>query len=124
MNREWFRASGRWIGALAVILAAWAAGEGLAMGWHLPAPAALIGLALLFLGFCCVPSLVGIVEPAGQTLLRQFPLFLYPLGAGFLTLHGFGAVVLLKILVAIFVSLVLSLVVGVKVFCLFKNKHG
>ncbi|MDQ0323326.1 holin-like protein [Pararhizobium capsulatum DSM 1112] len=124
MNLDRFRAAGRWIGALAVIFAAWAAGEGLAAGFNLPVPAALIGLALLFLGFCLAPPLVSVTEPAAQTLLRHFPLFLYPLGAGFLTLHDVGAMVILKILVTVFVSLVFSLLVGVQVFRIFKNKHG
>ncbi|WP_421594582.1 CidA/LrgA family protein [Shinella sp. M27] len=116
--------AGRWCGALAIVLAAWAAGEGLATTLSLPVPAALIGLSLLFLGFCLRPALVKTVEPAVHTLLRNFPLFLYPLGAGFLTLHGLGGVVLLKILVAVFVSLVLSLLVGAQVFHIFKNRHG
>ncbi|WP_234188153.1 CidA/LrgA family protein [Shinella sp. NM-101] len=124
MIRAQVLAAGRWIVAFAVIFVAWAAGEAIATGLYLPVPAALIGLAMLFVGFRLSPSLVVATEPAGLTLLRQFPLFLYPLGAGFLSLHGLGAMVLLKIVLAVFVSLVLSLVVGVQVFRLFKNKHG
>ncbi len=124
MRKEPVLKAGRWTGALVVVFAAWAAGEALATGLNLPVPAALIGLALLFLGFYLAPRLVGVIEPAAQTLLRQFPLFLYPLGAGFLALGGLSAVDLLKILMVVFVSLVLSLIVGVLVFRLFKNKHG
>ena len=124
MSKEPIVKVGRWIGALVVVFAAWAAGEALATGLHLPLPASLIGLALLFLGFYLAPGLVDVIEPAAQTLLRQFPLFLYPLGAGFLALGGLGAIVLLKILMVVFVSLVLSLIVGVQVFRLFKNNHG
>ncbi len=124
MSTKRVLAAVRWAVAFAAIFIAWVAGEGLATGLHVPVPGALVGLAVLFLGFRLAPALVVVVEPAAQTLLRLFPLFLYPLGAGFLTLDGLGAAILLKILVAVFVSLVLSLAAGVQVFRLFKNKHG
>ncbi|NGO66617.1 CidA/LrgA family protein [Rhizobium daejeonense] len=112
------------VAGLVVILAAWGVGDHAATALHLPVPGSIAGLAVLFFGFVTIPRLLAVVTPAGQTLLRHFPLFLYPLGAGFLTLKGLGPMVLLKMLAAIAVSLVLSLVLGAYVFRSFKRARG
>ena len=91
------------------ILIIWAIGSALSHYFPIPLPGAVIALALLFFGFFFVPPFGMFVTPAARYLLRHFPLFLYPLGAGFLTLSGLPVSVFLKIGIAILVSLVASM---------------
>lgn len=107
---------------LIVVVAAWALGQYLAILLHLPVPGPIVGLAVLFLAFVGFPGLVGLIAPAAQLLLRFFPLFLYPLGAGFLMLDGLSVGIVMKIAAAISVSLVLSMVLCAYVFRYFKRR--
>ncbi len=98
------------------IFICWAAGDFLEKQWSLPVPGAVLGLVILFAAFTVSPKFVAFVSPAGTLLLRNFPLFLFPIGAGFLTLSGISIVDLFKIATTILVSLLISLTLCAYVF--------
>ncbi|MHA7971548.1 CidA/LrgA family protein [Rhizobium sp. CAU 1783] len=112
------------LAGLAIVAAAWWVGEFLVRSFGVPFSGPVLGLGCLFLAFSAFPALVDAAAPACRILLDNFPLFLFPLGAGFLTLGNLGALDLAKISVAVAISLVLSLVVGAVVFRLVKHRHG
>lgn len=107
---------------IAFIFVCWAVSGSLVRQLHLPLPGAVLGLVMLFLAFAIFPKLYGFVAPAGTLLLQNFPLFLYPIGAGFLALSGVGFFSVIKILVAILISLTLSLTLCACVFRVLKHR--
>lgn len=104
-----------------VIILSLILGEALVAVFKLPLPGTVVGLAVLFAGFAIVPSLAEMVVPVCQLLLRNFALFLFPLGAGFLQLSGVGIGGFLKIIITIVISLALSMLLCAVVFQYFKR---
>lgn len=106
---------------LAVIFICWLSGDFLVQQLHLPLPGPVLGLVLLFLSFAVFPKLFAMVSPAGTVLLQNFPLFLYPVGASFLTLSGVGFITVLTIMVSIAGALILSITLCTYIFSRLKN---
>jgi holin-like protein len=98
------------------IVVSWSVGTFLAAQFNLPVPGAVLGLLVLLLGFALSQSLFALVIPAGNYLLQNFPLFLYPLGAGFLILSGTSFGGFIKIIITIAASLLVSLILCAHVF--------
>ncbi|NPD16832.1 CidA/LrgA family protein [Xinfangfangia sp. D13-10-4-6] len=108
----WIHAAG---GACLIVIA-WAAAEALVSATGLPLPPAIVGMGLLFMMIVLRPALVLAIRPAGQGLLKRLPLFLYPVTAGFLTLPPIGFADLLKLLLVLCASLIVSMLVCVRIF--------
>lgn len=114
----------RWLAGGVIVAGAWQAGNGLVAVLPISVPGSIAGLGLLFLTFALFRRSFQISEPAGRLLLRHFPLFLYPLGAGFLSLNDLDATFPIKLLITVTVSLVISLTACVAVFRFFKRHDG
>ncbi|WP_273727632.1 CidA/LrgA family protein [Brucella gallinifaecis] len=98
------------------IVVSWWIGTFLVLQFHLPVPGAVFGLLVLLLGFGVFQNLFAAVLPTGSVLLQNFPLFLYPSGAGFLVLSGISLGGFIKIIITIAVSLLVSLMLCAHVF--------
>jgi len=98
------------------IVASWSVGIFLVVQFNLPVPGAVLGLLVLLFSFAVFRNLFALVIPAGNYLLQNFPLFLYPLGAGFLILSGISFGGFIKIIITIAVSLLGSLILCAHVF--------
>jgi holin-like protein len=98
------------------IVVSWSIGAFLVAQFDLPVPGAVLGLLILLLGLAIFQNLFAAVLPAGSVLLQNFPLFLYPSGAGFLILSGIGLGGFIKIIITIAVSLLVSLLLCAHVF--------
>ena len=108
----------------AYIFICWAAGSALVAQFNLPIPGAVLGLLLLFGSFSIFPRIYDAVNPTGNWLLRNFPLFLYPLGAGFLTLSGLSIGGFIRIIITILISLLISLTLCAYLFRRMKHNDN
>lgn len=104
------------IPALLALLICQLAGEAVVRAASLPLPGPVMGMALLVAGFAVVPGLLDRVRPVAQGLLSHLSLLFVPAGVGIVghldKLGAQGPAILL----ALVVSTVLAMVVGVLVF--------
>jgi len=97
---------------LVLLFALQTAGELATRAWGIPLPAAIIGLLLMLLLMRVWPECAETVAPAADALLKNFALFLIPIGPSLLLLHELwrsqGAAIAAVVMVATLLTMVVT----------------
>jgi holin-like protein len=91
-------------------------GEVISRALHLPLPGPVLGMALFLVALLVVPRLAEAIRQTGQALLSHLSLLFVPAGVGVVGHLDKLGTDGLPLLVAILISTVLSIIVGVWTF--------
>lgn len=98
---------------ITILLSFQLAGEVLSRALQLPLPGPVLGMALLLVALLVIPRLAEAIRSTSQTLLSHLSLLFVPAGVGVVGHLDRLGTDGLPLLVAILISTILSIVVGV-----------
>jgi len=106
---------------LVLLLVLQSAGELAARAGGIPLPAAIIGLLLMLLLMHVWPGCAETVAPAADPLLKNFALFLIPIGPSLLLLHDLWRSQGVAIAAVVMLATLLTMVVTAGTFSLARH---